>query len=173
MPFFPEYSGPVHSAVHNGRLPADILHNINFAAFRPTHGGNIVAEHPESWPHALSRRSFHPDLDLSVLHAEFSFCFYASGSEAARTCFNCAYNQMTVTVLKYVFGTSRIHLEFMIAPATTSQIKSPFRRVGRRAFMVIEFIAPHQFPTARGQKRQARDEESQSELTQTEAPSDS
>src|SRR5436309_91069 len=70
---------------------------------------------------------------------------------------------MTFAVLEYVLGTPRIDFKLLIAPAATSKVKCPFRRIGCGAFMPVEFIAPKQLPVRRSQSRQAGNEQSQAE----------
>src|SRR5712664_184629 len=51
---------------HPVGLAAAVLHDVHLAAGRPSHGGDVLAEHPERRPQALSRRQFDPRLDPAV-----------------------------------------------------------------------------------------------------------
>src|SRR6516225_6419551 len=45
----------VKRAMHRAGLPADILHDVDFATSGPAGGRDVIAKHPESGPHSLPR----------------------------------------------------------------------------------------------------------------------
>src|SRR5580693_3720057 len=49
---------PVNRAVDNRRFLANVFHDVDLATGRPTCFVDVIAQHPERWPHALARRNF-------------------------------------------------------------------------------------------------------------------
>src|ERR1043166_3276585 len=56
----------VKGAVRDGRLAPDILHDIDFAALRPTGRIDVHAEHPEGGPESLAAWDTNPCLEAAV-----------------------------------------------------------------------------------------------------------
>ena len=63
--------------VMNGAVDIGVVvhmfHDINFATLRPTNGANILPEHPECRPKALSSRCLQTTFYLSILKRKFIF----------------------------------------------------------------------------------------------------
>src|SRR2546423_15008887 len=66
-------SRPVHGAVHDRRLAADVLHDIDLARLRPTDSVDVVAEHPERRPQTLPARNTDARLEAAVRLGEEPF----------------------------------------------------------------------------------------------------
>src|SRR5579863_5761317 len=49
-------AGPMHRCMYGSRLAADIFHDVDLAARRPTAGLVIVSQHPERRPDTLAVR---------------------------------------------------------------------------------------------------------------------
>src|SRR4029077_15995869 len=59
-------AGPVHRPVHDARLLADVFHDIDLAALRPTDGVDVVSKHPERGPKSLPARNANARLEATV-----------------------------------------------------------------------------------------------------------
>src|SRR5690606_35142390 len=59
-------AGAVDGAVHEVRLVADVLHDVDLARARPGHLGEPRAEHPEGRPDPLAAGDLDPRLDAAV-----------------------------------------------------------------------------------------------------------
>src|SRR5262249_11692270 len=77
-------SRPVNRAVDDRRLSPDVFHDVDLAARRPAHAGDVVAEHPERGPQALSGRQLDARLEASVALAELPLGLEPRGGVVAR-----------------------------------------------------------------------------------------
>src|SRR5436305_705526 len=86
----------MNGAVDNRRLLAYVLHDVDFAAARPSHSVEVISEHPKRGPHALSigdaaacfeasvslrklSLSLHARRGVVAAHAVTSFVFLSQG----------------------------------------------------------------------------------------------
>ena len=70
--------------VNGARLFADVFHDVDLAALRPTDSGNIFAKHPERGPHALPFRNFDARFEAAVRLREEALCLEARGGVVTR-----------------------------------------------------------------------------------------
>src|SRR5215813_5112814 len=65
------------------RFAADIFHDVDLAALRPAVRGDVIAQHPESWPHSLPCRNFDKRFKSAVRLIEKSLRLQSGGSVVA------------------------------------------------------------------------------------------
>src|ERR1043166_2806234 len=63
--------------------PSNHLHDVRFAAFRPTDGGDVVTQHPERRPNALAVGQPNAGGDFPKLPGMFALRLHATGSVSA------------------------------------------------------------------------------------------
>src|SRR5690606_24550171 len=63
-------SGTVHRAVHEVRLAADVLHDVDLARVRPVRLREPGPQHPERRPDALTARDLDAGFDAAVLQLD-------------------------------------------------------------------------------------------------------
>jgi len=146
----------VERAVYCAGLFANVLHDVYFAAAWPAYGGDVVAEHPKSGPHALPLRDFYAGLKTAVDLAEKILRLDAGGSVLARRPAGARGDFFLrgdyeiagrdVSVLRMI----GVELEFFIAPAFATEIVGPFGGIGEGAVRGVEFVAPDEVVTWRG-----------------------
>src|SRR3989442_12321433 len=143
------------SAVNDRRFLSNIFHDVDLAAVRPASSTNIVTQHPERRPDALAVRDFDSRFKPSVGLAEFILgkqsCRSVVASyviRAGESFLNC-FDYELATVLIRVYGSTRIVLKFVVAPAVAADIKGQFAGINRRAIGAVELVAPNQAPYRR------------------------
>ena len=70
----------MQAAIGDPRRKTHVLHDVDLAACRPVHRGDVIAEHPEGRPHALAERDFDARLDAAVLDSPEALGLDARGS---------------------------------------------------------------------------------------------
>src|SRR6267154_1743019 len=68
-------AGTVERTVDGAGFPADIFHDVDFAALGPTDGRDVVTKHPEGRPHSLPGRNFDAGFEAAVGLAETALGF--------------------------------------------------------------------------------------------------
>src|SRR5215471_1118611 len=120
--------------MHHSRLAADVLHDVDFSALRPSDRVDVLAEHPECRPHPLPGGNLDARLESAVGLREESLCFQTRGSVISR-CSVCSRESLflrsdgKVAALDLrVHRAVSVRLEFLIAPTVfaNAQIVSPF-----------------------------------------------
>ena len=144
--------GTVHRPVHAARLPADVLHDVDFAARGPADLLAATPEHPERGPHTLPARDTNPCLDAAVLPR----C-QALGLEASRRVLPVSKRLLTriddemAVFDARILGASSVELQLMVSPAAAAGLPDPFRKVQGRA---VELVVPDEARIpARGRRR--------------------
>ena len=140
------------SAMNDRRLLADIFHDVDLAAVRPVSSIDVVTQHPKCRPDTLAVRNlnsrFKPSVSLAELILGEQSCRSVIASyviRAGESFLNC-FDYELATVLIRVYGSTRIGLEFVVAPAVAADIKGPFAGINRRAVGAVELVAPNQAP---------------------------
>src|SRR5437764_14030035 len=77
-------AGAVNGAVNQTWFFADIFHDVDLAAGGPAGFVDVVAEHPEGGPDALSARNLDAGLEAPVGLRKFAKCFQARRSVISR-----------------------------------------------------------------------------------------
>src|ERR1022692_3032125 len=80
-PFPSGITGPVNGPMNDGRLLPDVLHDVDFAATRPTDRRDVVSDGPESRPDSFAKGDPGPCLNFPVLGRETDLCLQAPGSD--------------------------------------------------------------------------------------------
>src|SRR5689334_13375667 len=73
--------GPVYSRW----LPPNVLHNVDLSTSRPADCVDVVTQHPERGPDALSAWDLDSSFETAIFEVEFSFCDQSGGSVLARS----------------------------------------------------------------------------------------
>ena len=138
----------VDGAVDGGGLFADIFHDVDFAAFGPADGFDVVAEHPEGGPDALALRDFDAGFEAAEGLGEEALGFQARGSVFAGDVIGAfeiffARGDDEIAVFDVgVFAAIGVGLELVVAPAFAAEVVGPFFRVGGGAVGAVEFVGP-------------------------------
>src|SRR5215472_6713082 len=74
---------PVDGPVHQRRFFADVLHNVNLAAFWPAGLRDVVPQHPKRGPNTLTFWDFHAGFEAAVLLGKLAERLQARGSVVA------------------------------------------------------------------------------------------
>jgi hypothetical protein len=131
-----------------GGLAADIFHDVDFAAAWPLVFLDVVAEHPEGGPNSLPCGDFDAGLEAAVGLREEAFGFEARGgvqefrSVGRGEVFVLRSDDEMAVLDAGVIGAVGVVLEFVIAPTRAADVVGPFFRVGERAGLCVEFVAP-------------------------------
>src|ERR1051326_579774 len=142
--------------MHGRGLAADVLHDVDLAAARPTDRGDVVAEHPERRPHTLSAGNANASLEPAVglgeepLRLDARRCVATDSVPARigriRRLGNRSDDEMSTAIEADVLGTRRIELTLLIPPAAATGLPRPFRSIEGRAGGSVELVAPHECP---------------------------
>src|SRR5262249_28971477 len=73
-PFISGISRTVDSAVNYRGFPADVLHDVDFSASRPTRGVNVFSQQPKRGPKPLPVRNPDTGFESAVLRGELILC---------------------------------------------------------------------------------------------------
>ena len=143
---------PVQRAVHHRRLAADVLHDVDLAAARPSSRVDVGAEHPEGRPQSLPARDADARLEAPVRLDEQPSRLQPRGRVAThavptlmRGRRHCPRrdHQVTLAVQRHVLGASRVELPLLVAEAAAAGVGHPLSTVERRARRPRELVAPH------------------------------
>jgi hypothetical protein len=140
----------VDGAVNCGRLFTDVLHDVDLAALGPADRVDIIAEHPEGGPDALAFGDFDARLETSeslgeeALRFQARGCVFAGDVVGAFVLFFARGDDEIAVFDVGVLATICVGLEFVVAPAATAEIVSPFFWVGKGAVGGVEFVGPDQ-----------------------------
>ena len=142
------------------RLSADILHDVDFAALGPANGGNVVAQHPESRPHALPRWNldarFKPAVSLIEKTLRFdprrSVTVHRAVATSVAWLLTSCKDEIPALDLG-VLSQVGVTLEFLVAPALSARIVIPFGGIWSGTIGAIELIAPDEGITIARRRR--------------------
>src|SRR5947207_6247362 len=122
-------------AMDCGRLSSDVFHDVDLTAIRPANALDVITQHPEGRPDALSIRDLNPRFKTAEGLAEFVFCKQPRRSKAAANVVRplesffeyCDYQQ-AISEMR-VGGAARVSLEFVVAPTLAANIEGPLARI--------------------------------------------
>jgi len=141
-------SRPMDCAVNQRGLLADVLHDVDFAAAGPAGLFDVVAQHPERRPNALSARNFDARFESSIGLRKFAQGLQArgsvvSGDAVSSGIFLLQYFDDQVSILLVgVVESLRVVLKLVVAPASAAGFGDPFGGVDRGAVRAVELVAP-------------------------------
>src|SRR6267142_1286528 len=134
----------------NGWLFADVLHGVDLAASWPAGGADVVAEHPEGRPHALSLGDFYARFETAIFLLKQTRGFQSRGSVLpgnalrARVVILDVGDYQVAVLHVCILRAIRIALEFVVTPTVAAGFHSPLGRIRHGAVDDAEFVAPHQ-----------------------------
>src|ERR1700693_1107383 len=147
---------------------AEVLHDVDFAASRPTDRIEVLAEHPECWPNALTERGFDAGDDHAILPTVIRGvcgCSRTAGLQSGRRVLpgaaaHRADDQIAVAILEDVLAGIGIGFSLTVAPSAVAEIVIPFGGIGWAAGRPVELVAPDELPT-RGLRRDGGDQDNE------------
>src|SRR5215472_8711670 len=129
-------SRSMQRAMHHRRLLPYVFHDVDLAARRPSRTFEVVAQHPERRPHALSLGNLDPRFEFPVLLREQSLgpdaCrrIVARYTVGAGVVFLERGNHEVPTLDLHILRSRGVVLQLMIAPSASAGLNSPLRRIG-------------------------------------------
>src|ERR1035441_418459 len=148
------------SIIHRGIVfgSPEILHDVDFAAGGPTDRPDVLAEHPERRPDALTKWNLdagddHPVLPIAVggmRRGSRTSALQTRGGVVAGTVANRANDQIAVAILEGILRRIGIGFGLAVSPSAAAQIVIPLGGIGRTSGRSVEFVAPYELPTAGG-----------------------
>ncbi len=149
----PRITRPMQRPVNRRRLAADVLHDVDLAALRPSSPVDVSTKHPEGRPDPLPARHldarFEPAVGLreAILRLQARRRVVAREAVGAREALGPRRDDQRAIAQHGVVHSTGVGLQFLVAPAAAAKVVDPSRLVGPRPG--VELVAPGQRPGRR------------------------
>lgn len=141
----------VLSSVERGidmvRVLADILHDVNFSAFRPPLLSDVFPEKPEGRPDTLTEGKLSSHLKFAIHDGELVSSGHSSrGVSITLVIFSNCLNDKVASGKVGVLGSVSVVLEFFVASADVAYFKVPLSAIDSGS---IELVIPDLNPASK------------------------